>query len=45
MSVKLALYRPHRWQDIGALILAVGVLGWAVGRLIRRAWAWLIQCQ
>jgi len=29
---------PIRGIVLGALILAVGVLGWAVGRLIRRAW-------
>ena len=29
---------PIRGIVIGSLILAVGVVGWAMGRLIRRAW-------
>ena len=30
---------PIRGIMIGSMILAVGVLGWAMGRLWRRAWA------
>ena len=30
---------PIRGIVVGSLILAVGVIGWAIGRMWRRAWA------